>query len=133
VSEGSIRRTVTEELQENQDLFRAIADVGRKYGIMSGRVTGAGTVRRAVLTSYDQKSMTKSAIRIDRPMEVLSLYGHLSAENGELIPHVHVVLSDSLGNGSGGHLLPDSAPVSAFEVTIEEFESPGEHQPRGTL
>jgi len=54
-------------------------------------------------------------------LEILSLTGNISQKDGEIFPHLHVVLSGKDAKAIGGHLLND-ALVYAFEYQIIPFE-----------
>ena len=124
MSSYAVKRTVIGSVSSGSDLYEGITDLARKNGILTGRVTGLGAVRNARLAYYDQKSMQYSDIRVDKPMEIVSLYGNISLKEGTPFLHIHVFLSDERGNGKGGHLLPGGTPVFACELTIEEYDGP---------
>jgi len=120
----TVKRTVIGQLERSTDLYNGITRIVRDHNITIGRVTGMGAVQRATLAYYNQKTMTYQNIELNEALEIVSLYGNVSLKDGKPFAHVHVVLSDERGNGKGGHLLPDSTPVFACEITIEEFEGP---------
>lgn len=120
----STKRTIIGQIKKGADLYNSITRIVQENGIRMGRVTGMGAVQSAKLAYYDQKTMKYFDIVFNEAMEIVSLYGNISIRDGKPFAHVHVVLSDERGNGKGGHLLPDSTPVFACEITIEEFEGP---------
>lgn len=124
MSSYTILRTIIGHLERGSDLYDGIAKIAIEQSIKVGRVTGIGAVQKAKLAYYDQKAMKYYDIELDEPLEIVSLYGNISAKDGTPFVHAHVVLADEQGNGKGGHLLPGGTPVFACELTIEEFEGP---------
>ena len=123
---SAVKRVVVENLTEGTDLYKGIARIAGENRIGMGRVTGTGSVKRARIAAYDQKTMRYSNVEVHTPMEIVSMYGEVTMLQGIPTPHVHVVLADIDGNGKGGHLIPDMTPVFACEVRIEECdEMPG--------
>lgn len=120
----STKRTIIGQIKKGANLYNSITRIVQENGIRMGRVTGMGAVQRAALAYYNQKTMTYQNIELNEALEIVSLYRNVSLKDGKPFAHVHVVLSDERGNGKGGHLLPDSTPVFACEITIEEFEGP---------
>ena len=113
-------RVITENLPEDTDLYKGIVGIARSHGVRFGIVTGTGTVKRALLAAFDQKSMKVTHAEISEPMEIISMYGEIVAAGGTLVPRIHLVLADQNGNGKGGELLPERTPVHRVQVTIEE-------------
>ena len=120
----STKRTIIGQIKKGANLYNSITRIVQENGIRMGRVTGMGAVQHAALAYYNQKTMTYQNIELNEALEIVSLYRNVSLKDGKPFAHVHVVLSDERGNGKGGHLLPDSTPVFACEITIEEFEGP---------
>lgn len=122
MNNSEIKRVVIENLHEGTDLYKGIARIAGENKIGAGRVTGTGSVKRARMSTYDQKTMQHSSVEVLAPMEIVSLYGEVVLREGEPIPRIHIVLADIDGNGKGGHLIPDTTPVLACEVRIEEYD-----------
>jgi uncharacterized protein len=124
VTTYSIKRTIVGTLERDADLYDGITRIIREHNVTVGRITAIGSVRRAKLAYYDQKQMQYTTVEVPQPMEIVSLYGNISVKDGLPFAHVHVVLSDELGNGKGGHLLSGGTPVFACELTVEEYNGP---------
>ena len=99
----AVKRTIIGRLDNGADLYEGITRIAQENSIRVGRVTGMGSVHRARLAYYDQKTMKYSDIEINQPMEIVSMYGNVSLKDGQPFAHLHVVLADDQGNGKGGH------------------------------
>lgn len=119
MTQEHIKGNVSGSLEENDDLFHGIVRFARQHHCTRARITGRGTVRKATLSTYNQKSMKHTIVAIDEPMEILSMDGTVTEEDGALLPHVHLVLSNQDGNGNGGYMLPGSTLVVSCEIVLE--------------
>ena len=120
----SATRTIIGHIEQGKDLYNTITRIAQEHRVTAGRITGMGAVQRATVAYYDQKEREYRDIAFDQPMEIVSLYGNISIKEGASFAHVHVVLSDSMGQCRGGHLLPGSTPVFACEIVMEAFDGP---------
>jgi predicted DNA-binding protein with PD1-like motif len=111
-----------ESLPEDTDLYKGIVGIANNHGVRFGIVTGTGTVKRALLATFDQKWMKVVQAEISQPMEIISMYGEIVASGEGPVPRVHLVLADQNGNGNGGELLPGRTVVHRAQVTIEAAE-----------
>ena len=60
-------------------------------------------------------------ISLEKPLEIASCMGNVSTrEDGELIVHAHLVVSDENGNAYGGHLLPECKVAATAEFILIE-------------
>ena len=60
-------------------------------------------------------------IEVKKPLEIASCIGNVSMkENGELIVHAHMVVSDRSGNSYGGHLLNGCKVAATAELMLIE-------------
>lgn len=113
------------------DLHAGIMRVARDHRVTSGRVTGEGSVQKAMLASFDQKMMQQVRVDLAAPMDIVSLYGEIRELDGDFRIQVHLVLSDEHGNGKGGDLLPGGTPVDCCVLVIEEYEHPATMEATG--
>jgi hypothetical protein len=113
-------RLYVTRLSRGEDLLLALKGLADTHGIRSGLVQGIGALDRAVVGFYDRDARAYQEIRLDQPLEVLSLLGNISLAEGRSLVHAHVVLGDREGRTWGGHLLEGSV-VFAFELSLTEF------------
>jgi uncharacterized protein len=113
-------RIIIGRLTRGSDLLRGLLEVCAQRQVRCASVTALGAVETAEVSHYDVRNKHYHPPRkLAGPLEILSLTGNLTENQGELAPHVHVTLSREGDNGIevlGGHLV--SAQVFACEYTI---------------
>jgi predicted DNA-binding protein with PD1-like motif len=119
--EGKANRIFFSRLFEGEDLAEAIKKRVEESGIKAGFFLLIGSLEDAVLGYY--KSGRYTAIRLEGPLEIASCMGNMAVdENGELIVHAHIVVSNEKGEAFGGHLMKDSHVGATAELVIVEAE-----------
>ncbi len=118
------KRVVAGRLNIDDDLYNGLLNHVLKSGILCGRVTAIGALRKAALACYHQTEKRYQEVSVDHPMELLSLLGNISLKDETPFLHAHVVLADAAGNARGGHLLPGGSPIFVCEFMIEELDGP---------
>ncbi len=103
--------------EEMIDSLRAAA-VEKKIG--AGRVTGIGALRDAELGYFDLDRKEYIRSRVAGSWELLSLTGNISLRDGEVVPHIHVILGDIDLNCRGGHLFSGMVSVTG-EIFIDRL------------
>ena len=93
-------------LARGADLLAGVVAAAKGAGISTAWVQGIGALDGARLAWYDQEAMTYRESGFSGGLEILSLAGNLSLREGELFPHLHLVLSGPDGSPVGGHALP---------------------------
>ena len=102
-------------LTPGQDLRRELEAFTRKEHLQAGFIiTCVGSLQQAVIRPTNQPD---ALTRVEK-FEIVSLTGTLSPDG----PHLHIALSDSLGNTFGGHLLEGNLIYTTAEIVIGEAE-----------
>lgn len=115
--ESVIKKVVFARLFEGEDLDVTISSVSKKHGVNSGFFSLIGTLKRATLGFY--KAGTYLEIEKPGPLEIVSCTGNIATkENGALIVHGHLIVSDGEGNAFGGHLLSGCLVDVTAELTL---------------
>ncbi len=100
-------------LLPGQDLKRAIDAFARAQHLQAGFiVTCVGSLRQAMIRPANQPD----ALSRVEMFEIVSLVGTLSPDGS----HLHISISDNLGNTIGGHLLEGSIIHTTAEIVIGE-------------
>lgn len=103
-------------LTPGQDLRRELEAFTRKEHLQAGFIiTCVGSLQQAVIRPANQPD---ALTRVEK-FEIVSLTGTLSPDG----PHLHIALSDSLGNTFGGHLLEGNLIYTTAEIVIGEAEN----------
>lgn len=101
------------------DIVSQLKDFLENNKIRCGFINGIGAIKNAEIGYYDQKSKEYIKRRFDERAEILSLTGNVSLHDGEIFPHLHVILGYN-NRIYGGHLF--GGEVFACEVFVIELE-----------
>lgn len=102
-------------LQPGQDLRMELEAFARREHLQAGFIiTCVGSLQQAVIRPANQPG---TLTRVEK-FEIVSLTGTLSPDG----PHLHIALSDSLGNTFGGHLLAGNLVYTTAEIVVGEAE-----------
>lgn len=100
-------------LRPGDDLRAGIEAFAKQQNIQAGWVmTGVGSLTQTNLRLANQPDGTKA----NGHFEIVSLVGTVSV-NG---CHLHLSVSDSLGQTTGGHLLPENLVYTTAEIVLGE-------------
>jgi len=110
-------------LPQDADLLEALVACAREHDVVGGWVVGIGALSDARLAFYDQTTKEYIPIELPGEWEIVSLSGNLSPKDGELFPHIHLILSDAEGNTKGGHALP-GCRIFVAEVSLTPTPNP---------
>jgi uncharacterized protein len=103
-------------LEASESTFALICDAGDEVisglkafaadpGVAVSRFTAIGAFKDALLSYFDCRKKEYKKIPIREQVEVLSLAGDTTLEDGKPNIHAHVVLGKPDGRADGGHLL----------------------------
>jgi len=117
--ESRLGRVIFARLFENEDLLEAISNTAKQKGIKAGFFILIGTLKEAKFGFYRRGKY--EPIQIDEPVEIVSCIGNISLkEEGELVVHAHISVSDENGIVTGGHLLPGCLVAATAELVLVE-------------
>lgn len=109
-------KTYAFRLTPGQDLKKEIDAFAQREQLQAGFIiTCVGSLQQAKIRPANQQT---PLLRSEK-LEIVSLVGTLSP-NGS---HLHIALSDSLGNTIGGHLLDGNLIYTTAEIVIGEAET----------
>lgn len=104
----------------SEGLLKAIEQVG----IKTGWVMGIGACEWAELGFYDLKSKKYKWQKFEEPLEILSLQGNLSLDDGKPMLHIHGTFSGKNYQSIGGHV-KDLEVAGTCEIFLHDwFASP---------
>lgn len=106
-------------LERGADLKASIEEICKKNAINTAIVlSGVGCLSRAKF----RLAKAINSLEVEEDFEIVSLNGTVS--NGDA--HIHIALSDEIGNCIGGHLLEGCVINTTCELVLgilEEYES----------
>ena len=119
MKEGKIGRIIFSRIFEDEDLLEGIKKRVKESKIKAGLLFLIGSLKEACLGFYEECEYKR--IEVKKPLEIASCMGNISVkENGELIIHAHMVVSDKSGNAYGGHLLKGCKVAATAELMLIE-------------
>jgi len=119
MKEGKIGRIFFSRIFEGEDLLKAIKSRVEESKIKAGLLFLIGSLKEGCLGFYEEGEYKK--VEIKKPLEIASCIGNISSkENGELVIHAHMVVSDKNGNAYGGHLLEGCKVAATAELMLIE-------------
>ncbi|HEX68906.1 MAG TPA: DNA-binding protein [Candidatus Bathyarchaeota archaeon] len=119
MKEGKIGRIVFSRIFEDEDLLEGIKKRVKKLKAKAGLLFLIGSLKEACLGFYEKGKYKR--VEVKKPLEIASCMGNISVkENGELVIHAHMVVSDKSGNAYGGHLLKGCKVAATAELMLIE-------------
>jgi hypothetical protein len=116
---GQVGRICFSRLLEDEDLVESIRERAEQSGLKAGVFILIGTLKHTVLGYYKEGEYKTN--RLEGPLEIASCTGNIAVdEQGELIIHAHVVVSNEKGEAFGGHLMKGSSVGATAELVIIE-------------
>jgi predicted DNA-binding protein with PD1-like motif len=117
-SEGHLSKAVVIRVLPGSDIIEGIEEVCHSLGIKTGAITSCiGSLQKASLmiaVPLDNKigAGYSDPMALEGPLELLSGQGTIGQEEGgEIVIHLHGVVSDKEGHVHGGHLVKGKNPV----------------------
>jgi hypothetical protein len=119
VLKGKVGNIFFLRILEGEDLAEAIKKRAEGSGVKAGIFLCIGSLREAVLGYL--KEGQYASIQLDGPLEIASCTGNVAVEeNGEVIVHAHLVVSNEKGEAFGGHLMKGSHVGATAELVMIE-------------
>jgi len=92
-------------LEAGEEVVSTLKGWMEQQGIRAGFFWALGALSRAELGYFDAETKSYRRSPVEEQVEVASMLGDASiAEDGSLLLHIHVVLSQADGQALGGHL-----------------------------
>jgi uncharacterized protein len=90
-----------------------------EHQLKATQVTAIGAFSRVVVAYFDWASKLYRNIPIEEQVEVLSLIGDVTVEDGKPKIHAHVVVGKADGTAHGGHLI-EGRVRPTLEIVLTE-------------
>ncbi len=104
---------------KGDELIETLKRFAEAHGVFASHFTAIGAFQKATLGYFDREKKDYLKIPINEQVEVLSLVGDISSENGKPKVHAHVVVGKRDGTAHGGHVL-EAYVWPTLEVILEE-------------
>jgi uncharacterized protein len=112
-------RTFVLVLGTGDEAMASLASIAAEQRLRATQFTAIGAFSRAVVAYFDWSTKRYRHIRIDEQVEVLSLAGDITLEDGRPKVHAHVVVGKADATAHGGHLI-EGLVRPTLEVVLTE-------------
>jgi predicted DNA-binding protein with PD1-like motif len=112
-------RTFALVLNTGDEPMAALESFAREHRLGTTHFTAIGAFSRIVVAYFDWASKQYRKIPIEEQVEVLSLAGDVTLENGTPRVHAHVVVGKADGSAHGGHLI-EATVRPTLEIVLTE-------------
>lgn len=119
-SEFKPGRRFVGRLPQGSDLIAAIEDFCEAHSILMATFSVIGAVSSVTIGTYDQSQHVYITATESSFFEIITCIGNVSLRDGNPAVHAHIVLGDTEGNLTGGHLLSETI-LFAGEIDLQEL------------
>jgi predicted DNA-binding protein with PD1-like motif len=119
LAEADGLRTFVLVCESGDEAMKALSSFAAEQRLGGSHFTAIGAFSDAVVAYFDWPAKQYRQIAIREQVEVLSLVGDVSIENGRPKVHAHVVLGKADATAHGGHLIEGHVRPT-LEVLITE-------------
>jgi len=128
-AKGKLQDVIAFRLKPGTDVLDGITEVCKQYNIKNGIIMSAlGSWRQAAF--YNPVTLPNGRPGYSDPiilkgngfLELLSLSGMICHDDeGNILPHIHISISDERGNAYGGHLINGCEVLLTTDIVIGVF------------
>jgi predicted DNA-binding protein with PD1-like motif len=115
-------RTFAVVLATGEEVISALTSFAKEHQLRATQFTAIGAFSRVVAAYFDWDTRQYRNIRIDEQVEVLSLLGDVTLDEGKPKLHAHVVIGKADASAHGGHLV-EGFVRPTLEVIMTETPS----------
>ena len=112
-------RTFALVLASGDEAMSSLTAFATEWQLTATQFTAIGAFSRVIVAFFDWSSKSYRNIPIDEQVEVLSLVGDISIEDGQPKVHAHVVVGKADATAHGGHLIEGHVRPT-LEVVLTE-------------
>ena len=116
-------RTLVIVLATDDEAVKSLTSFAVNQRLAASHFTAIGAFSRAVVAYFDWSAKQYRHISIDEQVEVLSLMGDVTIDDGKPKVHAHVVLGKADATAHGGHLIEASVRPT-LEIVVTETPRP---------
>ena len=105
---------------QGDEAFSGLLEFAQKYHVTSAHFTAIGAVNGATLGWFDPQRKMYKKIPIQGQHEVIGMSGDIALYQGKPVVHTHMLVGNSDGTISGGHVLAAYvSPTLEVMVTVD--------------
>jgi len=105
---------------EGDEAFSGMLEFAQKYHVTSAHFTAIGAVNGATLGWFDPQRKMYKKIPVNGQHEVIGMSGDIALYQGKPVVHTHMLVGNSDGTISGGHVLAAYvSPTLEVMITVD--------------
>ncbi len=105
---------------QGDEAFSGLLEFAQKYHVTSAHFTAIGAVNGATVGWFDPQRKMYKKIPIQGQHEVIGMSGDIALYQGKPVVHTHMLVGNSDGTTSGGHVLAAYvSPTLEVMVTVD--------------
>jgi predicted DNA-binding protein with PD1-like motif len=112
-------RTVVLVLQTGDEVMATVSSFAAAHHLAATHFTGIGALSGLKVAYFDWATKAYQHIPIDEQVEVLSLAGDITLDEGKPKVHAHIVVGKRDGSAHGGHLVEGAVRPTLELVLVE--------------
>lgn len=116
---GEGEKTYAVVFDPGDEAASGLLNFAKSNSLGACQITGIGGFREVVLGYFELEKKAYKKIPVKEQVEVLSLAGDITVEDGKPKIHAHVVIGTSDGKALGGHLI-EGYVRPTLEVIVKE-------------
>jgi predicted DNA-binding protein with PD1-like motif len=115
-------RTFAVVLATGDEIMSSIASFATEHSVGATQFTAIGALSRVVVAFFDWPTRKYQNVEFREQVEVLSLLGDITLEQGKPKVHAHIVLGRTDASAHGGHLV-EGVVRPTMEIIVTETPS----------
>lgn len=112
-------KTMALVFETGEQVNEQILEFAREHEIHAAQLTGIGGFQEVTLGYFDWESKDYKPIPMKEQVELVSLNGNISMDDGKPKLHAHVVIGKADGSAWAGHLLSATVRPTLELVLVE--------------
>lgn len=112
-------KTVALVFETGEQVNEQIVEFAREHEIHAAQLSGIGGFQGVTLGYFDWETKDYKPIRIREQVELVSLNGNISMDDGNPKLHAHVVIGKVDGSAWAGHLLSATVRPTLELILVE--------------
>jgi uncharacterized protein len=112
-------RTFAVVLATEDEVMSSLSAFASEHRLTATQFTAIGALSRVIVAFFDWSTRQYRNIPIDEQVEVLSLLGDITLDQGKPKVHAHIVLGKADASAHGGHLV-EAIVRPTMEIILTE-------------
>lgn len=108
-------------LNKGAEIVKSLDEFCTEHKIILGKISGLGAINKVTMRFFNPATKKYVDKTIEKPMEITSLIGNISTQDGKTYLHLHINVAGDDYVTYGGHLL-DATISATGELYVEAID-----------